>query len=65
LLNKPQLLGVLHGGGLVFENPNDANVLLLKYWISHPMPSGQDEFSSAADTLFSANDPVAGTCNTQ
>jgi hypothetical protein len=65
LLNKPQLLGVLHGGVLVFENPNDANVLLLKYWISHPMPSGQDEFSSAADTLFSANDPVAGTCNTQ
>ncbi len=63
LLNKPQLLGVLHGGGLVFASATDANVLLLQYWISHPMPAGQDEFSSAASALFTPTDPVAGTCN--
>jgi hypothetical protein len=45
LLAKPLLLNVLHGGGLIFENTSDANALLIQYWISHPAPQGQDEFS--------------------
>ncbi len=65
LLAKPLLLGVLHGGGLIFPNENDPNAKLIKYWISHPAPLGQDEFSTAAYTMFTPNDPVTGTCNTQ
>jgi hypothetical protein len=38
---------------------------VFEYWISHPMPQGQDEFSVAADALFTPPDPVAGACNTQ
>jgi hypothetical protein len=45
LLAKPLLFNVLHGGGLIFENTTDPNALLLQYWISHPAPLGQDEFS--------------------
>jgi hypothetical protein len=44
LLAKPLLL-MLHGGGLIFENANDPNAQLIQYWISHPAPLGQDEFS--------------------
>ena len=58
-------VGVLHGGGLIFPNENDPNAKLIKYWISHPAPLGQDEFSTAAYTMFTPNDPVTGTCNTQ
>ncbi len=64
LLNKPLLQGVLHGGGLIFAGATDPNVLLLQYWISHPMPAGQDEFSSAANAMFTPTDSVTGTCNT-
>ncbi len=65
LLAKPLLLNVLHGGGLIFANDQDANVKLIQYWISHPVPLGQDEFSSAANGMFTPADPATGTCNTQ
>lgn len=65
LLTKPLLLNVLHGGGLIFTSDQDPNVRLIQYWISRPMPEGQDEFSSAASAMFSGNDPVNGACNTQ
>jgi hypothetical protein len=59
------LLNVLHGGGLIFAVETDPNAVLIKYWISHPAPLGQDEFSSASDSMFTPADPVSGTCNTQ
>jgi hypothetical protein len=65
LLTKPQLLNVLHGGGLIFATPQDPNVKLIEYWISHPMPQNQDEFSAAGNALFTPADPATGTCNTQ
>lgn len=65
LLKKPLVLGVLHGGGVVFGSANDPNAKLIEYWISRPMPQGQDEFSSAAAALFTPPDPATGTCNTQ
>ncbi len=65
LLVKPLVLNVLHGGGLVFPSENDPNVKLIKYWISHPAPAGQDEFSPATYTMFTPADPKTGTCNTQ
>lgn len=43
LLTKPLVQGVLHGGGVVFESTSDPNAKLIAYWISHPMPTGQDE----------------------
>jgi hypothetical protein len=58
------LQGVLHGGGLIFASATDPNVRLLQYWVSHPMPTGQDEFGGAANAMFTPPDPVAGTCNT-
>jgi hypothetical protein len=65
LLAKPMLLNVLHGGGLVFANETDPNAVLIKHWISHPAPLGQDEFSSVSYSMFTPADPVSGTCNTQ
>ncbi|MGZ5857030.1 MAG: hypothetical protein ACXWJK_07295 [Burkholderiaceae bacterium] len=65
LLNKPLLRGVLHGGGLIFLDINDPNAKLISYWISHPAPQGQDEFSTATYSMFAGNDPMNGTCNTQ
>ena len=65
ILAKPRLLGVLHGGGLIFETDQDPNVKLLQYWINHPVPQGQDEFSSAANSMFTPADPATGACNTQ
>ena len=65
ILAKPRLLNVLHGGGLIFENDQDPNVRLLQYWINHPVPQGQDEFSSAANSMFTPADPATGACNTQ
>jgi len=44
---------------------SDPNVMLIRYWISRPMPQGQDEFSSAANSMFTPADPNAGICNTQ
>jgi hypothetical protein len=65
LLKKPQVNGVLHGGGLIFPDPQDENVKRLVYWISRPAPQGQDEFSTATYTMFTPNDPNTGACNTQ
>lgn len=65
ILAKPRLLNVLHGGGLIFETDQDPNVKLLQYWINHPVPQGQDEFSSAANSMFTPADPATGACNTQ
>jgi hypothetical protein len=64
LLAKPLLLGVLHGGGLVFVSDSDPNARLIRYWITRPTPQGQDEFSTANDTMFTPADPRTGTCNT-
>jgi hypothetical protein len=65
LLTKPLLMNVLHGGGLIFANEQDANARLIEYWITHPMPKGQDEFSAAAGALFTPADAETGTCNSQ
>lgn len=65
LFQKPLLLGVLHGGGQVFASQSDPNAKLIAYWISHPAPTGQDEFSTATYSMFTPADPVTGTCNTQ
>ena len=64
LVNKPLVRGVLHGGGLIFGNPNDPEAKLIRYWINRPMPQGQDEFSVAANTMFTPADPATGACNT-
>jgi hypothetical protein len=65
LLAKPLTLNVLHGGGVVFADQSDPNAKLIAYWIGRPMPQGQDEFSSAADTMFTPPNPTTGTCNSQ
>jgi hypothetical protein len=65
LIAKPMLLNVLHGGGLIFANDQDPNLKLIRYWISRPMPQGQDEFSSAANSMFTPADPQTGLCNTE
>ena len=65
LLNKPLVRGVLHGGGLIFLSEDDPNAKLIKYWISRPVPLGQDEFSTANYNMFTPADPKVGTCNTQ
>jgi len=64
MLNKPLVRGVLHGGGLIFTSPDDPAAKLIRYWINRPMPAGQDEFSTAANTMFTPADPATGTCNT-
>ncbi len=56
LITKPLVRNVLHGGGLIFETDLDPNVRLLLYWMTHPAPAGQSEFSY---------DPGAGACPTQ
>jgi hypothetical protein len=65
MLNKPLVRGVLHGGGLIFENPDTPEARLIRYWISRPMPASQDEFSTAAATMFTPADPATGECSTQ
>ena len=65
LITKPLVLNVLHGGGLIFENQQDPNAVLIQYWITHPSPNGQDEFSTATYSMFSNGDPATGTCKTQ
>jgi hypothetical protein len=65
MLTKPLVQGVLHGGGLIFASADAPEAKLLAYWISRPMPQGQDEFSSAAAAMFTPPDPTTGTCNTQ
>jgi hypothetical protein len=58
LLNKP-LLKTLHGGGKIFFDLNDPNAKRISYWISRPMPQGQDEFSIAGNSML---DPATGAC---
>jgi hypothetical protein len=65
LLSKPLLRNVLHGGGQIFASATDAPAVLMAYWINHPVPQGQDEFSVASYSMFTPNDPNTGTCNTQ
>jgi hypothetical protein len=65
LFQKPLLLGVLHGGGLIFPSQSDPHAQLINYWITHPAPLGQDEFSTTTYSMFTPADPTIGTCNTQ
>ena len=65
LFDKPLVLNVLHGGGRIFTSQDDPNAKLISYWISHPVPKGQDEFSSSSYSMFTPADPATGTCNTQ
>jgi hypothetical protein len=65
LLTKPLTLGVLHGGGVIFVDQNDPNARLINYWISRPMPQGQDEFGAAANSMFTPPNPATGACNSQ
>lgn len=65
LIAKPLVLNVLHGGGIVFDSVDDPNVRILRYWIEHPMPEGQDEFSAAGNGLFTPPDAVTGNCNVE
>lgn len=65
LLTKPLTLNVLHGGGVVFADQSDVNARLIAFWIGRPMPQGQDEFSSAADSMFTPANPATGACNSQ
>lgn len=53
LLAKP-LLTVLHGGGQIFFDLNDPNAKRIAFWISKPMPFGQDEFSIAGNSMLDA-----------
>lgn len=62
LLNKPLVNRVLHGGGVIFTDVTDANVRVLRRWISRPMPDGEDEFSAAAASLFTPPDATTGAC---
>jgi hypothetical protein len=45
LVTKPLVKGVLHGGGRIFADDQDADVKLILYWMSHPAAQGQNEFS--------------------
>jgi hypothetical protein len=69
LLNKPLVQGVLHGGGLIFQNSQDPNIALLRYWINRPAPQSGDEFSTSTYSMFTPaldpNNPDLSTCNTQ
>jgi predicted small lipoprotein YifL len=65
LIAKPLVRGVLHGGGLIFEREDDPLVRILRYWIEHPMPAGQDEFSTAGNALFTPPDAATGECNVE
>lgn len=65
LVNKPLIRGVLHGGGLIFTSDQDPNARVFAYWIRRPMPQGQDEFGSAANSMFTPPDPASGACNAE
>lgn len=65
LFDKPLVLNVLHGGGRIFTSQDDPNAKLISYWISHPVPNGQDEFSTSSYAMFTPANPATGTCNTQ
>jgi predicted CxxxxCH...CXXCH cytochrome family protein len=68
LLNKPLVNNVFHGGGVVFTSASDPNAKLIEYWIGHPVPQGQNEFSSAVySTMFNPpfdpSSPNSSACN--
>ena len=63
LLRKPLVLNLLHGGGQVFANTDSVQAQRIAYWIAHPLPEGQDEFSPSADALFNPPDSASGACN--
>ncbi len=65
LINKPLVIGTLHGGGLIFDSVQDEAIQRLRYWITRTMPEGQDEFGSAAASMFTPADPATGACNVQ
>ena len=72
LFDKPLVLNVLHGGGRIFTSQDDPNAKLIAYWISHPVPNGQNEFSTSSYSMFTPPlDPANpeaepnSTCNTQ
>jgi hypothetical protein len=65
MLTKPLVQGVLHGGGQIFADATAPEARLLAYWIGRPMPQGQDEFSGAADAMFTPADAATGSCNSQ
>ena len=65
LLTKPLLLNVLHGGGRIFASMTDPNAQIIAYWVTHPVPQGQDEFSTANNNMFTPADPMTGACNNQ
>jgi hypothetical protein len=46
LITKPLVRGVLHGGGQIFLNDLDPNVEKLLYWMSNPIPAGQNELTT-------------------
>jgi hypothetical protein len=54
-----------HGGGQIFESMDDQNAKLIQFWIEHPAPRDQDEFSPATYGMFTPPDPNTGTCRTQ
>lgn len=64
LFVKPLVLNVLHGGGVIFADATDPNAKVIQYWINHPVPLGQDEFSTANYSMFTPANPNTGTCNT-
>ena len=66
LLNKPLVLNVLHGGGLIFHNDGtDTNVKQMAYWINHPAPQGEDEFSVTTYSMFEGGEPDATKCKSE
>ena len=58
LFEKPLVLNVLHGGGRIFASQDDPHMKLIAYWISHPLPAGQNEFSDAAYSMFTPAFPA-------
>lgn len=65
LLAKPLLLNMLHAGGQIFADEDDANAKLIQFWINHPAPRDQDEFSPATYGMFTPPNPNTGTCRTE
>jgi predicted small lipoprotein YifL len=63
LLTKPQVQGVLHGGGQIFTNSQDPVLKIFAYWIQNPAQLGEDEFGASCRNLFTPPDPVNGQCN--
>ena len=65
ILAKPMVNGVLHGGGLVFENAQDANARLIQYWINNPSPRKATSSTARPSACSRQRYPNTGACNTQ